>query len=245
MNTMRIAVCDDEKEILESVCNYIKEYEKTADREEAEIFTFSSAMALKNAISDGMIFDIFLLDIYIGEDLGTALAKDIRGKGIENPIIFLTTSIEHAPEGFEVSALRYLLKPVDKGKFFEALSTAEKQIERMHERFVLLKTAEGLERININQICYTESHSHYQYIMLEGKEQKRVRLTVTGLFDLLEGFGGFVQVGSAYIVNLRKVKNMTKTEINLYHDMSIPIPRGKSAALRQEFWTFQWAGEGD
>ena len=63
------------------------------------------------------------------------------------------------------------------------------------------------------------------------------------LFDLLEGFGGFVRVGSAYIVNLRKVKNMTKTEIKLYHDLSIPIPRGKSAALRQEFWEFQWAGE--
>ena len=242
---MRIAVCDDEKVILESVCNYIKEYGKTAGGEDAEIFTFSSAWALKNVIQDGVVFDIFLLDIYIGEELGTTLAKEIREKGIENPIIFLTTSIEHAPEGFEVSALRYLMKPIDKEKFFEALSAAGKQIERMHERFVLLKTAEGIERVDVNQIYYTEAHSHYQYIMLEGKEERKVRMTVTVLFDLLEGFGGFVRVGSAYIVNLRKVKNMTKTEINLYHDMSIPIPRGKSTALRQEFWTFQWSGEWD
>ena len=240
---MRIAVCDDEKRILESICSYIKEYEKTAGKEGTEVFTFSSAAALGSAIEDGAVFDVFLLDVYIGEVLGTALAKEIRRKGIESPIIFLTTSVEHAPEGFEVSALRYLIKPIDREKFFEALSVAEKQSERMQERFVLLKTADSGERVNISHICYTEAHSHYQYITLDGKERVKVRMTVTELFDLLEVFGGFVRVGSAYIVNLRKVKNMTKTEINLYHDLSIPIPRGKSASLRQEFWSFQWAGE--
>ncbi|MBQ7085782.1 MAG: response regulator transcription factor, partial [Anaerotignum sp.] len=189
---MRIAVCDDEKIILKSICSYIKEYEKTAGKEGTEVFTFSSAAALGSAIEDGAVFDVFLLDVYIGEVLGTALAKEIRRKGIESPIIFLTTSVEHAPEGFEVSALRYLIKPIDREKFFEALSAAEKQSERMQERFVLLKTADSVERVNISHIYYTEAHSHYQYITLEGKERVKVRMTVTELFDLLEGFGGFV-----------------------------------------------------
>jgi len=240
---MRIAVCDDEKNILDSICSYIKEFEKTIGKEENDIFTFSSVLALESAIEDGAVFDVFILDVYIGEELGTALAKRIRSSGIESPVIFLTSSVEHAPEGYELNALRYLIKPIEKGKFFEAFSEAEKQVERMKERFVLIKTTSGIERVNVSHIYYTEAHSHYQHIILKDKNELKTRMNVAEMYDLLKDFGGFSRVGKAYIVNLRKVKNMTNTEINLYHDISIPIPRGKSAVLRQEFWEFQWSGE--
>ena len=107
-------------------------------------------------------FDIFVLDVFIGDGLGTTLARSIRKRGIESPIVFLTTSIEHAPESFETGTLRYLLKPINPLKFYEAMDVALNQSERLKERLVKLKTESGVERINANRILYSEAQAHYQ-----------------------------------------------------------------------------------
>ena len=70
-------------------------------------------------------------------------------------------------------------------------------------------------------------------------------MTVAELFAVLIRNGGFVRVGSAYIINLRNIKNVSTSEVHLYNDISIPIPRGKHAELKKAFWDFQCEGEGD
>ena len=95
---IRIAICDDEKKILDEVEGYIKNYAEKENIADIEIFRFDSARSLLSALEDGKTFDIFVLDVYIGDEMGTALASDIRKFGIESPIIFATTSLEHAPQ---------------------------------------------------------------------------------------------------------------------------------------------------
>ena len=110
---IKIALCDDEKKILDEVSGYIENYEKRETDLHVEVFRFESAKLLLNALEDGKSFDIFVLDVYIGEEMGTTLARDIRKLGIESPIIFATTSIEHAPQSYETGTLRYLIKPIN------------------------------------------------------------------------------------------------------------------------------------
>ena len=88
---MTIAICDDETIILDEVSSYIKKYSNLCPKSELEVLTFNSASSLLNALDNGDLFDIFLLDVYIGDEMGTELAREIRRKGIESPIIFLTT----------------------------------------------------------------------------------------------------------------------------------------------------------
>ena len=85
---IRIAVCDDEKKILDEVSEYINSYAEKKNITDIEIFTFDSARALLGAIEDAKAFDIFILDVYIGDEIGTQLARDIRKLGSESPIIF-------------------------------------------------------------------------------------------------------------------------------------------------------------
>ncbi|MBE6916086.1 MAG: response regulator transcription factor, partial [Ruminococcaceae bacterium] len=224
---MRIALCDDEQKILDEVSQYINKYAERKNIQSFEVFSFDSARALKNALDDEKSFDIFVLDVYIGKEMGTALAKEIRKRGIESPIVFLTTSVEHAPQGYETGTLRYLIKPLDPKKFYEALDAAFLQVEKVSERLVKLKTENGIESINANLIMYSEAHDHYQYVVLRDNRKIKVRTTVTDLLSTLMRNGGFVRVGSAYIVNLRNVKNVSTHKVDLYHDMSVPIPRGK------------------
>ena len=106
---IKIALCDDEAKILDEVSSYINKYAEKKNNQTLEVFPFDSARSLKHALDDDKSFDIFVLDVYIGKEMGTALAKNIRRRGIDSPIIFLTTSIEHAPQGYETGTLRYLI----------------------------------------------------------------------------------------------------------------------------------------
>lgn len=235
---IRIAICDDEKKILDEVSGYIKNYAEKKSKE-IEVFRFDSAASLIGALEDGKSFDIFVLDVYIGDERGTVLARDIRKLGIESPIIFATTSVDHAPESYETGTLRYLIKPINLAKFYEAMDAALASVEKISQRLVKLKTENGVESINATHILYSEAHAHYQYVTLDGEEKLRVRMTVSELYTLLAPNGGFIRVGSAYIINLRNVKNVSTSEVHLYNNITVPIPRGKHSEIKKAFWDFQ------
>ena len=242
---IRIAICDDEKKILDEVEGYIKNYAEKENIADIEIFRFDSARSLLSALEDGKTFDIFVLDVYIGDEMGTALAGDIRKFGIESPIIFATTSLEHAPQSYETGTLRYLIKPINPGKFYEAMGVALVWARKMSEHFLKFKTENGVASVNANHIMYSEAHDHYQYMRKDDGEEIKVRMTVTELFTMLSKYGGFVRIGSAYIINLRYVKNVTPTNVCLYSNINIRIPRGKFTEIKNTFWNFQCEGQED
>ena len=242
---IRIAICDDEKKILDEVSGYIKNYAEKENIADIEIFRFDSAGSLLSALEDGKTFDIFVLDVYIGDEMGTALAGDIRKFGIESPIIFATTSLEHAPQSYETGTLRYLIKPIDPVKFYEAMGVALVWARKMSEHFLKFKTENGVASVNANHIMYSEAHDHYQYMRKDDGEKIKVRMTVTELFTMLSKYGGFVRIGSAYIINLRHVKNVTPTNVCLYSNINIQIPRGKFTEIKNTFWNFQCEGQED
>jgi DNA-binding LytR/AlgR family response regulator len=239
----RIAICDDEKKILDEVSEYIASYREKRGNADIQAFCFDSASSLLSALEDGKTFDIFVLDVYIGDEMGTALAVDIRKFGIESPIIFATTSVEHAPESYETGTLRYLIKPINLAKFYEAMDAALASVEKISQRLIKIKTENGLESINVSHIICSEVHDHYQYVTMYNGTQIKIRMTVTELFTMLSGYGGFIRIGSAYIINLRHVKNVSRTEVCLYNDVSIQIPRGKHAEIKNAFWNFQYEGQ--
>ena len=236
---MKIAICDDETIILDEVSSYIKKYSEQSGKSEIEVFPFNSVSSLLNNIDNGALFDIFMLDVYIGDEMGTTLAREIRAREIESPIIFLTTSVEHAPQGYETGTLRYLIKPLEPEKFYEAMDAALLQAEKNTKQLIRLKTENGIESINANNIMYSEAHDHYQYIKLDNGQTIKVRTTVSELYALLAKNDGFFRLGSAYIINLRNIKNLTSSAILLYDNTTIPIPRGKHAELKKVFWNFQ------
>ena len=238
---IRIAICDDDKKILDEVSWYIESYREKKG-EELEYFCFDSASSLICALEDKKTFDVFVLDVYIGSELGTALARNIRKLGIESPIIFATTSVEHAPESYEMGTLRYLIKPIDPAKFYEALGVALESVKKIGQRLIKMKTENGVESINASHITCSEAHAHYQHVTLGDGKQIRVRMTVSELYTHLAQAGGFIRVGSAYIINLRNVKNVSTAEVNMYNNIIIPIPRGKHNEIKKAFWDFQCEG---
>lgn len=118
---MRIAICDDEKEIRELLA------EKTAELyPEADIALMSSGGELLSAEEKA---DILLLDIQMQGMNGMQTARELRGQDKEVIIIFVTALSDFVFQAFDVGAFHYLVKPFDDGKFAEVLQNAVGQFE--------------------------------------------------------------------------------------------------------------------
>ena len=242
---IRIALCDDERKILDELSRYIHSYAEKKKITDIEVFTFESARTLMGAVEDGKTFDVFVLDVYIGNEMGTVLARDLRRAGIESPIIFSTTSLEHAPESFETGTLRYLIKPINPTKLYEAMDVALASAEKLGQRLIKFKTENGIKSVNASHVIFSEVHDHYQHVTLSSGDVIKVRMTVAELITMLVKYGGFIRVGSPYIINLRHVKNVSRTDVLLYNNKSIQIPRGKYAEIKDAFWDYQYEGQED
>ena len=80
-----------------------------------------------------------------------------------------------------MGTLRYLIKPINPQKLYEAMDAALASAEKIGKRLIKLKTENGVESVNATHIVYSEAHAHYQYVTLDGGEQLRVRMTVSEL----------------------------------------------------------------
>lgn len=68
---------------------------------------------------------------------GVTLARKIRAADEKCAIIFITGTAEFAADGYDVSALHYLLKPIDEAKLFACLDKAAARLSRAPKQLLL------------------------------------------------------------------------------------------------------------
>ena len=114
---MRIAVCDDEDQFRFQLRDAIDKISASMD---VIIDTFSDGRKLLERF-DANPYDVLFLDIEMPAMDGITLAKKLRERSENVFIVFLTSHVEYALEGYEVNALRYLTKPIREDKLREVL----------------------------------------------------------------------------------------------------------------------------
>ena len=232
---LKIALCDDEQLYLDEARTMLEQYVATHNSAiTAE--TFSNPSALLDCIEAGERHDIYLLDIYMPGISGMSVATELRSKGVRSPIIFLTSSTEHAVEAFGVDATHYLLKPYTQQNFFAAMDKAMQSISTHTEESIVLKIGGEYENVPVDHILYCEAAGNYQRLWMKDGGELLVRMTASELYDLLEGFGCFHRCGRAYILNLDHVKKVTATAAVLKNGAELSLPRAAVAPLRAAFF---------
>lgn len=69
-------------------------------------------------------FDLLLMDIYMDGMTGVETVKQLRDRGEDLPVAFITSSTDHALDSYRLSALKYIEKPVRPGDVLEILELA-------------------------------------------------------------------------------------------------------------------------
>ena len=222
---MRIAICDDQAEYRRQAEVAIRECMRGAD---ILTDTYADAGAFLRAFVKRP-YDLVFLDIEMPDVDGIHLAKMLREKYQEVPIVFLTSHIEYALEGYEVNALRYLTKPVSIPKLREVLNYVSQQMQA--QRTLWIKTELGEQKLRIKDILFMEAQNQ-NILIYTTKEAYCVRYNLSD-YEKELAQDGFYRIHRGYLVSLAHIKNVGKSEITLDNGTVIPVSRSKEKDLKE------------
>lgn len=218
---LKIAVCDDDPAQREYLREMISAWMKRS-RNPAQIRLYADAESFLFDYSEEKDFDILLLDVEMPGISGIDLAKKVREGNAAVQIVFITGFYEYFGAGFDVSALHYLIKPVDAGKLFPVLDRAVCQLES-RQRSVLVSTPEGEIKIPMTDIQYVEAENVYVAVHTSAGNY-RTRMALGKFAAQLDET--FFKVHRSYVVGLKHIRKITRTEITMMNGDWIPISRG-------------------
>lgn len=193
--------------------------------------------------------DIVLLDIRLNDGTGFDILQQITATMPQ--VIFITAFEEFAIQAFRFSAVDYILKPIDPVQLHHAIEKAAKQLSNSsmeiqvnqllkllsnpvkEAKKIILKTAEHIHIVHVNQIVRLEADKNYTTFYLIDSKPVVISRTLKEFDELLGGFG-FIRVHQSHLVNLDFIIKFDKREggVLLLRDQSkIPVSTRKKEEL--------------
>ena len=225
---MKIAICDDDERDRETMRRLVAEYLDAHNYHVGiDIFPCGETF-LKETIDQ---YHLVILDIFMGELNGIETAKKLVQSHPSVQIIFCSTSNAYAAESYDVSALRYLTKPVIKEKLEGTLD----RFFQIHNamRTLVYKQNRMDEWVYLNEILWVEAHGH-SCILHTKNGSITTRTGFSQIKDQLEG-ADFVKPIRYALVSLRYVAAIPTDVFTLADGTEIPISRDQRLAMKKAF----------
>lgn len=226
---MRIAVIDDRPADRDYIAALVTRWAKDRDTAVTAV-PFPSAEAFLFDYSEDRDFDILLLDIEMGAINGVELAKTVRAENDAVQMVFITGFPDFIAEGYEVSALHYLMKPVDRDKLFSVLDRAAANLEKA-ERRLRVTFERRTDYVPFSKILYLEAQKQYVRIVTE-REEYRMKASLAETAAQLDEY--FFPCQRSFIVNLRHVARILPDRVVLKNGAEVPISRGMAEKIGRE-----------
>lgn len=215
---MKIAICDDIKEIRREISLLIS---KTCSK--AEITDFPNAEALLKSKAN---FDIIFLDIEMGDVNGMEAARLLRERKAHSKkpiIIFVTAYPDYMEQAFDVKAFHYLIKPINREKFTRVFSAAVKEVTGS-EPFIVIKSFGDRQKLLLKDIYYIES-SNKKAIFHTKKGRAEAYRKMEELEQELKGT--FFRCHRCFLVNMEAISGYSFEEIRLINGEALILAKKK------------------
>ena len=220
---MRICICDDDK----SMCDNLKEM--ILQHGAHAITVFHSAEELLFECENQFPFDCVFLDIQMKSINGIECARKIREYDKKIGIVFLSAIKDYVFEGYEVNAIRYLLKPLEVEKCHALLDLISESVTKERQYLLVNKT-----KVDCEEILFIESFGHYCAVHTD-----KVIETKASLGEIISKLPmSFIQTHRSYVVNLEHVDSVLKDVCLLDDASEIPISRNSVKKVNQAFMEF-------
>lgn len=230
---MKIAICDDDRDFgLQTMRMVLEALERRGIP--TEIKTYVDARTFLKARQAGASFDAYLLDIILPGTDGLTLARTIRRTQPRAPIVFLTTSEDHALQAFSVDAAHYVVKPLTMQRLETALDRLLALLPKQEPAYLSVRTPEGEHRaVPLTEIVLAEADGHYWRLRLSDGMRARQRISGNELWTLLSATGQFVQANKGIVLNVAQIRSLTADGAVLASGETVPVSRRAFPEVRK------------
>lgn len=230
---MNIAICEDEKNQLDQISSYVEEWAKE-NNVKANIDCFSNGDSFLFNMENSINYDIIFLDINMGKVSGIDVSNIIREKDKDVSIVFITGTTKYALYGYNVNAMQYLLKPLNKERLFECLNEVyENNLSLDKNNFILIESSSKVFKLDSLSIIYCAMF--YPDVHIYTTNTKLIiKMKFADLENLLSD-KNFIKPHRSYLVNLRYIYMIDNNYIILDNDDKIPISRLKIKEINRKF----------
>ncbi|MET1247390.1 LytTR family DNA-binding domain-containing protein [Sporolactobacillus sp. STCC-11] len=235
---MRIAICEDDKTQREYLAAIVREWAKKSNKT-LTLEHFENAQAFLFSWSADQSYDALLLDIQMPGLNGMNLARKVRERDEQLAIIFITGFSDYMDEGYEVSALHYLIKPVKVEKILAVLDRASKKVTEQAKTLLIEQESEMI-RVNQEDIISLEAFAHTIDVTTT-EHHYHIKASIDQLEHQLDQ-DLFVRPHRSYLVGLKYISQLGKTELTLDSGRTIPVSRRRYHAVNQAFIRFYKGG---
>lgn len=231
MKLTEVAICDDEKNIIERIAGLIKK-----QNTDCHIDSFQAGNEL---LAEKRHFDIIFLDIQMEGINGIETAKAVREYDRKAVIIFVTAVKEYVFDAFDVGAFHYLLKPIEEQKFLEVFENAVREIrERSIQRetpALFIKTKNKSYTLNQSEIIFIESRNRKAAI----HTTKNTLEVYAVMNELQKELGNsFYRCHRGYLVNMAHITEYSNDMIEMDNGEKVYLAKEKYQKFVREYMRY-------
>lgn len=187
-------------------------------------------------------YDIAFLDIDFGDRRGAGidLARRLRQKRNDAIIIFVTSYVEYAPEGYELRAFRYLLKTDVDAKLEAYFSQAVEHFTTKREVVSIQNNGEIIN-LAVDDILYLESEKHtvHVYMLCGNFDHYSWYASLQSFEEKLQPLG-FLRIQKSYLVNMRHIKKLQCSEVIMENGLTLPVSGKNYSEIKRAY--LLWKG---
>ncbi|MEL0643937.1 LytTR family DNA-binding domain-containing protein [Olleya sp. Ti.3.14] len=238
---MKAIIIDDEKRARRILKTLIEE-------ECPEIVTVFDAENLLEgvAIIKAEQPDVVFLDIEMPNHSGLQILEFFKNDTINFQIIFTTAYGHYAIDAFKLSAVDYLLKPIDIDELKIAINKAsdsleenfikekllnlERNFQQLALNKIALEVPKGIRFVSHEDILFFEADGVYTKVFLQNGKTELICKTLKHFTEQLSNKPLFYKPHRSYLINLKYMTEITKKDglqVIMSNNKSIPIARDR------------------
>lgn len=232
---LRIAICDDEKEI----CSQVEEYIRMVLRKKditCETDIFQNGEALCDEMKRTR-YDIVFLDIEMPGMSGVNVGKFIR-ENLQDEmtqITYISSKQQYAMELFEYRPLNFLIKPLTIMQMETLLNKYLRVVEHDGKIFTYSK-AHNFYKLPLSQIIYFQSEARkVKIVTIDGEDYFYGSLN--DVYSELRNWK-FLYIHKSMIVNYKYIKKMGINQVTMVDGTEFSISQSKRKEIRMQYMEF-------